>query len=321
MKEKARKMFRRKGSDRDIVHRWEGNPLISIEDVGFQCADLRSTGVATVGTELILLVTIEHLAGFHSVHLARRDRKGSFHIDEEPFLGACRENSVCGPHESHGIMDARVTFMDGTYYITYLARGQHGFRLGLATTSDFLKVERHGLISEPDTKAGALFPERINGRYVRLERPTAGSSIWISYSDDLVYWGDSRLLVSPRGGFWDWSRVGAGPPPVRIEEGWLLIYYGVKKTSAGDLFRLGAAILDGDDPAKVVGRSNIPVLSPREDYERIGDLMNIIFSTGAIVGSDGNVQIFYGGADSCVCLGTTTVAEIVETCAKSREAF
>ena len=314
-------MFRRKGVRRDIVHRWEGNPFIRLEDLTFQCADLRSAGVACYKGETVLLVTIEHLAGYQAIHLARSDERGSVHVEKQPFIGPCRDGSGCSLHESHGVMDARVTPIDGTYYIMYVASGEHGFRLGLGSTTDFMSFERRGLISEPDTKGGALFPERIGGRYARLSRPRQGSSIWVNFSDDLVHWGRSDVVMGPRGGFWDASRVGAGAPPMRIDAGWLVVYYGVKETNSGPLFRLGAAILDAEDPTKVVGRSNIPILSPREDYERIGNLSNIVFCTGASIDDDGNVQVFYGGADSCVCLGTTSVDEIVETCTKSEEEF
>ena len=314
-------MFRGRSLGRDIVHRSEGNPLIRLGDLDFMCSDIWSAGVASFQEDIILLVTIEHLEGRQSIHLARTDEKGSFRVEKEPFIEASRDPLPGSLHELHGVMDARVTFMEGIHYIVYVAKGEHGFRIGLATTTDFVHVERCGFISEPDTKAGVLFPEKINGKFARLERPREGNSIWISYSDDLVYWGGSELLLTPRGGWWDWSRVGAGPPPMRIPEGWLLIYYGVKETQSGPLFRLGAAILDGEDPAKLVGRSNIPILSPREDYERIGNLSNIVFATGAFIKNENEVNIVYSGADSCVCLGSTTIGEIVQTCARSKEEF
>jgi predicted GH43/DUF377 family glycosyl hydrolase len=282
-------MLKLRRGQRDIVHRWEGNPLIRIEDLEFKCSDLRAAGVVVRNKVSLLLLTIEHLTGHQSIHLAKIDDAGKLHVEEKPFLNACREDSGCNPHESHGVMDARVTFIDGIYYIMYLAHGEHGFRLGLSSTKDFVSVERHGCVSEPDTKAGALFPEKIKGRYARLERPRQGHSIWISYSDD--------------------------------PQGWLLIYYGVKETSTGPLFRLGAAILDEKDPNILVSRSNIPILSPREDYERIGDLANIVFTTGAFIEDGREVNIVYSGASSCICLGTTTIEEIVDTCSESEKEF
>jgi predicted GH43/DUF377 family glycosyl hydrolase len=106
-----------------------------------------------------------------------------------------------------------------------------------------------------------------------------------------------------------------------VEEGWLLIYYGAKQTSAGPIYRLGVVLLDLDDPTRVVGRTNIPILSPREDYERIGDLTNIVYSCGALLDEDGTVTVYYGAADSCICKGTTSVGDIVNRCMAGGEAF
>ncbi len=314
-------MFRRKQEGRDIVHRWEGNPLIRLEDLGFRSADLRSAGVTFFDGKPILLITVQHLSGHQSIHLARSDDKGQFHVEKKALIGANGNSRSKNPHESEGVMDARITFMDGKYYIMYMACGDHGFRIGMATTTDFVKLEYHGLISEPDTKGGALFSEKINGRYARLERPGSGKSIWISYSDDLVYWGGNKVILSPRGGFWDAARVGTGAPPIKFDNFWLLIYYGVKKTSAGPLFRLGVAMLDSKNPTKLIGRANIPILSPREDYERIGDQNNIVYCAGAFIQKENELQIVYNAASSCICLGSTTIREIIDTCVSSKEDF
>jgi predicted GH43/DUF377 family glycosyl hydrolase len=174
------------------------------------------------------------------------------------------------------------------------------------------------MISEPDTKAGVLFPEKIRGRYARLERPGQGESIWITYSDDLIHWGASELVMSPRGGYWDTNRIGAGAVPIAIEKGWLLIYYGAKETSAGPIYRIGAAVLDRAEPTKVLGRVGIPILSPRMNYERVGDVPNLVFATGAVMDTDNELHIFYGASNSCICMGTTTVEEIIANCVECR---
>ena len=305
---------------RDIVHRWEGNPLIGIQDVAFRCTDLRNACPVRVGDEAVLLVSIEDMEGYERIHVARRGVGTRFEVDPKPFLVRSREEPF-EQHESDGVMDPRITFLEGVYYIMYVADGVHGYRLALARTEDFQTVERMGLVSEPDTKGGALFPERIGGRYARVERPGEGRSVWVSYSDDLVHWGRSERVLGPRSGFWDHSWVGVGAPPMRIDAGWLLIYYGAKDTSAGPIYRLGAAILDAENPAKVVGRANIPILAPRERYERIGDQPNIVFTTGALMEDDGSLTIYYGAADSCICVGTTSVEDIVAHCQASRKEF
>ncbi len=181
-------------------------------------------------------------------------------------------------------------------------------------------MEQIAYISQVDVKNGVLFPRKVGGKYLLLKRPSTGSSIWLSYSDDLVFWGCSTVLMTPRSRYWDSDRIGAAATPIEIDEGWLLIYYGEKSTSAGPLVRLGAAILDRDDPARVLARSNIPILSPREKYERIGDIPNVVFSCGALL-EDGQVNVYYGASDSCICRGAAPLEDILRVCFESEREF
>lgn len=305
---------------RDIIHRWEQNPIISIKDLSFKAADIWNAGAVKIGNTYILIVTIESLSGHKDLYLARSNNGYHFTVDKSPFMTHA-EISTAKKYERISIMDARITFLDNAYYITYIAESRHGFRIALAKTEDFKGVKRIGFISEVDTKGGALFPEKVNGRYARLERPGEGGRIWISYSDDLVYWGGSEAVMSPRTGFWDSSRIGDAVPPFRIPDGrWLMLYYGIKETSAGPLFRIGAALLDADDPSRVNARTNIPILSPREEYERVGDIRNLIFTCGGIV-EDSKLLLYYGAARSCICAGTTTLDDIISKCRESEEPF
>jgi predicted GH43/DUF377 family glycosyl hydrolase len=170
------------------------------------------------------------------------------------------------------------------------------------------------LISEPGNKDGILFPKKINGKYVRFDRPIGKGqgSIWVSYSPDLIHWGESEVVVTPRKGYWDDFRVGASVPPIETSEGWLEIYHGVKKTSAGPIYRIGVVLLDLDDPAKIIKRGEAPILSPRELYERIGDIPNVCFACGAVISEKGEMKIYYGGADTCICIATTTLDELLK---------
>jgi beta-1,4-mannooligosaccharide/beta-1,4-mannosyl-N-acetylglucosamine phosphorylase len=139
-------------------------------------------------------------------------------------------------------------------------------------------------------------------------------SIWISYSPDLINWGRSELVFSPRPRYWDSYRIGASAPPILTDRGWLEIYHGVKMTSAGPIYRIGTAMLDKDDPAKMIGRCLAPVLSPRERYERVGDVGNVVFACGAIVDDDGEVKVYYGAADTSICVATGTLDELIDSC-------
>jgi predicted GH43/DUF377 family glycosyl hydrolase len=299
---------------KNIVERWPGNPVISIGDLPFNASDVHNAGAVRHEGEYILLVTVERLPGDCAIYCARSRDGRNFEINEAPLLERSAEEPFVD-YEAQGVRDARVTRLDDTYYITYLAESKHGFRLGLARTEDCGQMERIALVSEPDTKNGVLFPRRIDGSYARLERPREGGNIWISYSHDLLHWGGWQVVMTPRGGFWDNHRIGAAVPPIETEEGWLLFYYGVRNLPGGPLFRLGAAFLDRDDPSQVIGRSNIPVLAPMTRYERIGDVPNLVFSCGAVTSEGGEqIEIYYGAADSCICLGTVAMSDLKRVC-------
>ena len=306
-------------SGRDVIGRCASNPLISMEDLPFRCSDIWNAGVVRFETRYVMLITIETLEGRYGIYQARSTDGERFTIGAEPFM-APLEDGPGAIYESVGIRDPRITPMDGVYYITYVAGGDHGMRVGLARTEDFARAERIAYVSQVDVKNGMLFPRKVGGRYLLLKRPNPGASVWLSYSDDLVFWGSDVAVMTPRGGHWDSHLIGPAAPPIEIDAGWLLIYYGEKLTSAGPLVRLGAAVLDRDDPCRVLARSNIPILAPRERYERIGDVPNVVFSCGALLeGSD--VIVYYGASDSCICRGLAPLDVILRTCSESRSEF
>ncbi|MHC4426471.1 MAG: glycoside hydrolase family 130 protein [Planctomycetota bacterium] len=305
---------------RDVIRRYQDNPLITIEDLPRVCSDIWNAGVIRLRDEYLLLLAVETLEGLGSIYLARGTDGYDFSVEPEPFMTASRDEPFAR-YETFGIRDARIAEIDGTYYITYIADSESGERIGLARTNDFQSVERIQLISEPDTKNGAVFSRKIGQRYAMLERPSAGGSIWLSYSDDLRHWGSSTVVLTPRSGHWDSNRVGPAGPPIELDEGWLLIYYGEKDTTAGPLVRLGAAILNRNDPSRVLARSNIPILTPRERYERIGDIGNIVFSCGALLEDGNQIKVYYGASDSCICLGIGTLDDIIRVCRESQEEY
>jgi predicted GH43/DUF377 family glycosyl hydrolase len=305
---------------RDIVHRWTENPIIDLGDLPFKCLNIYNAGCVKIDGQYILLITIVMLDGIPSIFLATSEDGYYFRVDADPFISASTDEAF-QVFEERGMLDARITPFDDCYYITYCAMGRHGIVLILGKTKDFTDFERIGIVSLPDTKAGALFPKKINNRFAMLERPNTGGNIWVSYSNDLLTWGDSEVVLCPRSGFWDNDRVGCAVPPFEIEAGWLVIYYGVKETSGGPLTKIGAAILDKENPEIVIHRSNIPILAPREIYERVGDRNNLVFSTGMIFEDEEEIKLYYGAADGCICLGTITLSEIIEACENSKEEF
>jgi predicted GH43/DUF377 family glycosyl hydrolase len=297
---------------RDLLHRWEGNPAITLEDIPFQANTVFNGTPIVANGGVYLLLRIEGLEGYSFFALARSKDGLRFTVDEKPvMLPACE-----GPfaeYETKGIEDPRVTLIDGTCYVVYTPVGPLGPRIAIAKTEDYVNYERIAIVSEPGNKDGILFPRKIKDRYVRFDRPIGKGcgSIWVSYSPDMIHWGDSEVVITPRGGYWDDYRIGASVPPIETPEGWLEIYHGVKMTSAGPIYRAGVVLLDFDDPSKVLKRGLAPILSPREYYERVGDIPNVCFPCGAVIDANGDMKVYYGAADTSICIATTSIEELL----------
>ncbi len=303
----------------DVIHRWENNPIITIEDIPFPCNTVFNAACAKYKDEYILLLRVEDLTGRSVFALARSSDGYHFEVQPEPVMQPCVEKGSFMEYEKKGIEDPRITQIDGIYYIVYTAVSPYGPLLALAKTEDFKTFDRIALISEPENKDGVLFPEKINGRYARLDRPVAKGlgNMWLTYSDDLINWGSSRCVMTVRDDHWDSWRIGAASQPIKMVGfygGWLVIYHGVKVASGGPIYRLGAVLLYYNDPSKVLYRTAIPILSPREYYERVGDVGNVVFSCGAILEDNDELKIYYGASDTCICVGTTNVNELMQFC-------
>ncbi len=299
----------------DLLHRWDRNPVITLEDMPYNCNTVFNGTPVKFQEEYLLLLRVEGQQGYSFFNLARSRDGLHFYVDTEPFALPAED----GPFqvwEENGIEDPRLTKIDETFYILYTAVSRYGHRIALARTDDFRSFERLGLVSGPGNKDGVLFPEKINGFYARLDRPIGNGlgSIWISYSPDLLNWGRSELVMKPRPRYWDSYRIGASVPPIKTQYGWLEIYHGLKMTPTGPVYRAGTVMLSLDHPAQVVGRCLSPVLSPRAQYERIGDIGNVVFASGAIVEVNGEVKIYYGAADTSICVATADLGELVNSC-------
>lgn len=248
-----------------------------------------------------------YLTSLSHLRLARSPDGIHFTIDPTPFLFPDRMD------ESFGIEDARITRLDGRYWITYTAVSEHGPGVGLAVTDDFVTVERVGMILPPPNKDVALFPERINGRYYLLHRPMVSDigkpSVWLADSPDGVHWGNHRFLFGGRGGIdprydWEGAKIGAGPEPLRVDDGWLVCYHGADPTHA---YSLALALLDLTDPSIVLDRSDEPLLLPELPWEREGFFPNVVFANGWVrfptaPGEPEKIWVYYGAADSGVGL-------------------
>ncbi len=316
--EKRAKKPTREQDQRESAGTWlqreKNNPVLSAADLPEGGACVFNSGAVCVNGEIVMLVNAWDAEWIPRFFVARSDDGIHFTIDSR--------NRVCPPPEypyvpHEGIFDTRIVRIEGVYYVTYNVASQLGGRIMLARTTDFEIIETLGFIAGPDHRNCVLFPERIGGRYARLERPHGASEgdIYISYSPDLIYWGDTRLLLEKGVRYWESAKVGPGAPPLRTEEGWLVIYHGARRGMNGYSYQAGVLLLDLDDPSRIIGKLNAPILTPEEPYERIGITPNVVFPVAAVRhGAEDELKVYYGAADTCMCLARGSVRALTEAC-------
>jgi len=298
------------------LKRYHANPILSPNDNWWENRCVFNAGAAVSNGRVHLLyraIGDDNISRFGYASSA-----DGLNFDVRADLPVC-EPPLDDQWERLGCEDPRIARIGDTFYVVYtgasLYTADHGptfgfgppwrCRVSLISTRDFRHFERHGVIlPDHDDKDAALFPDKIGGRYAMLHRILP--DICVSYSDDLLRWGDTRRVIGPRPGFWDNNRIGAGNSPIRTDRGWLNFYHGVDEKR---VYRLGILILDLEDPTKTVYRSDEPCLEPEDDYERDGPVPNVVFSCGAVE-KDGQYLVYYGGADRCVAAASIRVDEV-----------
>jgi predicted GH43/DUF377 family glycosyl hydrolase len=304
-----------------LLRRHDKNPILTARDWPYPVHTVFNAGATTLhdGTTL-LLCRVEDFRG-HSHLCAARSANGidGFEIDRQPTLAA---DPAAYPEELWGIEDPRITFVPelGKYAVAYTAFSRNGPGVALALTEDFRTFERVGLIMQPDDKDAALLPRRINGNFALIHRPMtdSGAHIWISYSPDLKNWGNHKVVLPARkGGWWDANKVGLSPPLIETDNGWLMLYHGVRTTASGSLYRVGLALLALDQPDRCIARGDAWLFGPEERYEREGDVNNVVFPCGYTLGKDRDtLNLYYGAADSVIGLAQTSVKDLLAWLAK-----
>jgi predicted GH43/DUF377 family glycosyl hydrolase len=294
-----------------VIKRYAHNPILTKAQIPYPVETVHNAAVVKYEGEYIMLFRSHLRTGRSIIGLARSPNGFDFTADSQPFL-----TGEPG-YEEFGVEDPRITLLDGEYLITYSAYSRSGVRIALAKTKDFVKVERVSLITEADYRNTVIFPAKFNGLYARLDRPHSEISpwsIWISYSPDLIFWGESQLIMKPVPYHWDEMKIGPGAPPIRTERGWLSIYHGVFKTMDGSVYRLGVALHDLEDPAEILGVGDSWILQPEDPWEVTGYVHNVVFTCGAVPEPDGTVKIYWGGADTVMCVGEANLNDLVDLC-------
>jgi predicted GH43/DUF377 family glycosyl hydrolase len=290
------------------------NPILTSRDLPFRALAVLNPGAVEFEGQVLLLLRVEDVSGYSRIHVARSENGiTDWDVDEEPLLDYGLEQ---WRYETWGCEDARAVYVaeDDCYYISYVAYSGVGPAVGLARTTDFRNVQRLCLLGSTNDKDGVLFPCKFDGNYAIYHRPVTGGRqhIWSAYSPDLIHWGEPHCVLREGDGpSWDGLKVGAGPPPILTEQGWLQLFHGVKEYGGSLAYRVGAALIDRDDPHTVLGRTRGAIFHPEADYEVAGHVPNVVFPTGAIL-RDGEVWMYYGAADTYVCLATAPLADILK---------
>jgi predicted GH43/DUF377 family glycosyl hydrolase len=317
-----------------IMHRYEGNPIITAEDFPVPAESVFNCGQTMFEGKTVLLIAAIYKEPINGnatgIHVAMSTDGVNFEINKEPLCSSRKWVDLSGDYDCW-VIDPRVTKIDDTYYIVRPAQVKPGDNLDigpaaiLETTKDFKTVEFVDCIALPINRVPCIFPEKINGMYVRLDRPYSVVRVhepsdakddklvhgmWISYSPDLVYWGHHRPILYPPLSFANYK---VGPtPPIKTKDGWLEIIHGVYLENHEWCYSIGAMLLDLEDPSKVISVLDHWILTPTENYELYGRSDNTVFTCGAIADEETDtIRIYYGAADERIGLATGKLSELL----------
>ncbi|HEY8463009.1 MAG TPA: glycoside hydrolase family 130 protein [Bacillota bacterium] len=295
----------------DVIWRSSCNPIITREAVPSANSIFNSAVVPFEG-KFAGVFRCDHRTRQMLLHSGRSNDGVHWELEPEPIKFICDDPEIAKFEYGY---DPRVCRLEDRYYITW-CNGYHGPVIGMAYTYDFKEFYQLENAFLPFNRNGVLFPRKIKGKYAMLSRPsdnghTPFGDIFYSESPDLIHWGCHRHVMAPNGG-WQSTKIGAGPTPIETNEGWLLFYHGVLTSCNGFVYSFGAAILDLEQPWKVRYRTAPYLLAPQVGYECVGDVPNVVFPCAALTDADsGRIAIYYGGADTVVCLAFTQVDELI----------
>lgn len=301
-----------------LIERSPHNPIITAGHLPFPGECCFNSGAVWHGDEIVMVLNCWDSEWVPHFLVARSKDGLKFAIGKKTIAEPPNEYPYAGRKE--GIFDTRITTLEGWHYITYNVSSGLGGRIRLIRTRDFVKFEDMGFITSIDHRNCVIFPEKIDCAYVRMERPngegSTGGDIYISYSPDLIHWGRTKLLLQKGTRYWESCKIGPGAPPLKTEKGWLVLYHACRQHMNGIMYNAGCMLLDLKDPSRVIGKMRACLMWPTEEYEFRGNVPQVIFPTVALRCREDadKLMVYYGAADSSICLATASVSALVERC-------
>jgi beta-1,4-mannooligosaccharide/beta-1,4-mannosyl-N-acetylglucosamine phosphorylase len=297
---------------RDVVWRSSRNPVIP-RDLVPSSNSIFNSAVVPFGGGFAGVFRCDDKRRFMQLHSGRSKDGIDWEIEDDRIEWISDEPEI--GQWVYGY-DPRVCWIEDRYYVTW-CNGYHGPTIGVGYTHDFTTFYQLENAFLPYNRNGVLFPRKINGKFAMLSRPsdrghTPWGDMFYSESPDMCHWGHHRFVMGTKPG-WQSTKIGAGPTPIETTEGWLLIYHGVLTSCNGFVYSAGAALLDVDQPWKVMYRTAPYILSPQEPYECVGDVPNVVFPCAALFDAPtGRIAMYYGAADTVTGLAYTQVDELIE---------
>ncbi|MEW5759113.1 MAG: glycoside hydrolase family 130 protein [Candidatus Omnitrophota bacterium] len=295
-----------------VFKRYKGNPIITANSVS-RANSIHNSAIVPFKKGYAGIFRVDEIDMNFTLHVGFSDDGINWKINPDVIKMKTDDSYLIIKERTY---DPRVTKIDDTYYITWCLDSREGPCIGLAKTKDFKNFTQMENIMPPTNRNCVIFPRKINGKYAILHRPsdrghTPFGDIFYSTSPDLVHWGNHRPVFGTIRSSWQSTKVGPGPHPIEIKEGWLLIYHGVWTSCNGYIYYAGGAILDLDEPWKVKYRTKDYLLAPTENYERVGDVPNVVFPSSAII-KDGVIRLYYGCADTCISIAEAKLDEVIK---------
>ncbi len=297
----------------DVVWRYDANPVIP-RNATSTSNSIFNSAVVPFGDGFAGVFRCDDKRRVMDVHAGRSADGIHWTIDPQPIAFQCDDPEIATFVHRY---DPRVCWIEDRYYVSW-CNGYHGPTIGMGYTHDFETFVQFENAFLPHNRNGVLFPRRINGKYAMYSRPsdtghTPFGDIFYSESPDLVYWGKHRFVMGPKSWTWQSTKIGAGPTPIETTEGWLLFYHGVLTSCNGFVYSFGAALLDLDQPWKVIHRTAPYLMSPQMLYECVGDVPNVVFPCAALTDADtGRIALYYGAADTVTGMAFGYVDEILD---------
>jgi beta-1,4-mannooligosaccharide/beta-1,4-mannosyl-N-acetylglucosamine phosphorylase len=298
----------------DVIWRWSKNPVLDWNPIP-KAARIYNSAVAPHHGEFVGVFRADQKNGRATLFSGKSKNGLKWTIGPDPIQWVDENGN---PNPTSYAYDPRLVQIDDTFYIVW-CDDFHGASIGLGRTKDFNTFTRMSNPLMPFNRNGVLFPRKVNGKYILFSRPsdsghTPFGDIFMSESPDLVHWGNHKFVMGKGGmGWWQGTKVGAGPIPIETTEGWLLFYHGVSGTCNGFVYSFGAVILDIDHPNKVLYRTRDYLLTPEKSYETTGFVPNVAFPCANLYDAEtGRISIYYGAADTYTAMAFTQVDELID---------